>query len=238
MAFFTFNGKSNEEFYLRIGEGLSYVSSSNDIERITVPGRDGDLLVDNRRRSAVEQPIPLNLVKEKGLVTDIIPAITDWLSVKGYQDMTFSWDKDHIYKGAYLEGFSVEETLKQFGKTNLTFLLQPIKYRKDGMTKITLSNGGTVTGKGNVQAQPIITIRGNGEGVLTINGRQTKFKNVQAAITFDMQKKMVYSGPQAAWDKVVRAPQYVMPYLDPGANKISWTGSFTVELVPYWGVKL
>lgn len=238
MSFFTFNGKSNEEFNLKLGQGIEYATSSNDLERVTVPGRDGELLVYNNRRKAVEQSFPLLLVKEKGLTTDVIPKITEWLSVKGFRDMSFSWDKEHIYKSAYLEGFSVEETLKQFGKTKLNFLLHPIKYRKDGFNRLNLSNNSTILGKGNVMSDPVITIRGNGEGVLTINGRQTKFKNVQGVIVFDMQKKLVYSGNLPAWDKVVRSPQYVMPKLDPGENRISWTGNFSVELIPYWGVMI
>lgn len=237
MAYFTFNGASSADKGLRIINEVTHESTGYDVERVVVPGRDGELLVSNKRLKAVEKSFPCRLSSRANL-TVAQEVISQWLNVEGYKDMTLSWDPDYIYKAAFVETFEVEEVLRQFGKVKLNFLLQPVKYRKDGLTKITLSNGGTVAGKGNVQAQPIITIRGNGEGVLTINGRQTKFKNVQAAITFDMQKKMVYSGSQAAWDKVLRAPQYVMPYLDPGANKISWTGSFTVELVPYWGVKL
>lgn len=58
MSFFTFNGKSNEEFNLKLGQGIEYATSSNDLERVTVPGRDGELLVYNNRRKAVEQSFP------------------------------------------------------------------------------------------------------------------------------------------------------------------------------------
>ena len=238
MSYFTFNGKSNEEFNLKLAQGVEYMTSSNDLERLTVPGRDGELLVYNNRRKAVEQSFPLILVKEKGLTTDVIPKITEWLSAKGFRDMSFSWDKEYIYKGAYLEGFSVEETLKQFGKTKLNFLLHPVKFQKDGLTKLNLSNDSIITGKGNIISNPVITLRGDGEGILNINNRQTKVKDVQREIVFDMQKKLVYSGNLPAWDKVVRAPQYVMPQLDPGENRISWTGDFSVEIIPFWGVMI
>ena len=53
-----------------------------------------------------------------------------------------------------------------------------------------------------------------------------------------MQTNQVYSGGLPAWDKVVRAPQYKMPYLEPKNNRISWDGNFTVSIIPNWGVKI
>ena len=102
---------------------------------------------------------------------------------------------------------------------------------------MSVSNGLAINGKGNVQAKPIIKLTGNGTTTLSINGRRTMLKDVQGHIVLDMQAGQIYSGNLPAWDKVVRAPQYQMPYLDPGRNLISWDGNFSVELTPYWGVK-
>ena len=227
MTYFVFNGKSNKEFGLGIAAGKVHSAASPDVERISVPGRDGDLLVSKNRLNAVEKSFPVNLVNETGLIATNISAISEWLGVLGYHDLTTSHDPEFVYRASYLETFSVEETLRQFGKTNITFLCHPIKYYKDGLAKVNLTNGQTLRGKGNVPAMTLI-----------INGRKTKLKDIQSAITLDMAANQVYSGNLPAWDKMVRAPEYQKPFLDAGPNKISWDGNFQVSIIPNWGVKI
>ena len=238
MTTFTFNGKRNTDFGLKVAEGKKITTSSPDVERVTVAGRDGELLISNNRLNSAELSFPVNLVKEKGLIATEIDEISEWLNVAGYKDLTISYDPDFIYRAAYLETFSIEETMRQFGKTTINFVCYPVKFYKQGRTTQTLSNGATVNGIGNVNAKPIITLVGSGDCTLTINGRKTKLRAVQNTITLDMQARQVFSGNLPAWDKVVRAPQYQMPYLDSGRNLISWDGDFTVKMAPYWGVKL
>lgn len=238
MTTFTFDGKKNTEFGLKVAEGKKITTSSLDVERVTVAGRDGDLLVSNNRLNSAELSFPVNFVKEKGLIATEVYKISEWLNVAGYKDLTISYDPDFIYRAAYLEIFSIEETMRQFGKTTINFVCYPVKFYKQGRTTQTLSNGATVNGLGNVKANPVITLVGSGDCTLTINGRKTKLRAVQNTITLDMQARQVFSGNLPAWDKVVRAPQYQMPYLDAGRNLISWDGDFTVKMAPYWGVKL
>lgn len=238
MTTFTFNGKKNTEFGLKVAEGKKITTSSPDVERITVAGRDGELLVSNNRLNSAELSFPVNFVKEKGLIATEVYKISEWLNVEGYKDLTISYDPDFIYRAAYLETFSIEETMRQFGKTTINFVCYPVKFYKQGRTKQTLMNGATVNGIGNINAKPIITLRGSGDCTLTINGRKTKLRSVQNSIVLDMQANQVYSGNLPAWDKVVRSPEFQMPYLDYGRNLISWDGSFTAEMIPNWGVKL
>lgn len=238
MTTFTFNGKKNTEFGLKVAEGKKITTSSPDVERITVAGRDGELLISNNRLNSAELSFPVNFVKEKGLIATKVYRISEWLSVAGYKDLTISYDPDFIYRAAYLETFSIEETMRQFGKTTINFVCYPVKLYKQGRVKQALMNGATVNGIGNVNAKPIITLRGSGDCTLTINGRKTKLRGVQNSIVLDMQANQVYSGNLPAWDKVVRSPEFQMPYLDYGRNLISWDGNFTAEMVPNWGVKL
>ena len=128
--------------------------------------------------------------------------------------------------------------MRQFGKVKLNFLTYPVKFYKQGRSTQTLSNGTTVNGIGNINAKPIITLVGSGDCTLTINDRKTKLRGVQGKITLDMQANQVYKDNLPAWDKVVRSPQFQMPYLNAGRNLISWDGNFAVYMIPNWGVKL
>lgn len=237
MGTFTFNGVSSTTHGLRVTSDYVINSTGNDVETVAVPGRDGDLLISKNRLKSVTLELPCTLLSNRKL-TDAESEISNWLNVDGYKDLTLSWDPDFIYRSAFIETFEIAGLMRQFGKVKLNFLTYPVKFYKQGRSAQTLSNGATVNGIGNVNAKPIITLVGSGDCTLTINGRKTKLKAVQNRITLDMQANQVYSGNLQAWDKVVRSPQFQMPYLDAGRNLISWDGNFTVTMTPNWGVKL
>lgn len=237
MGYFTFNGVSSTTHGLRVTSDYVINSTGNDVETVAVPGRDGDLLISKNRLKSVTLELPCTVLSNRKL-TDAGSEISNWLNVDGYRDMTLSWDNDYIYRVAFIETFEIASIMRQFGTIKLNFLAQPVKYFKDSVQRQNLSNGLALNGKGNVKAKPIIKLTGNGETILTINGRKTKLKDIQGNIVLDMQSNQVYSGNLSAWNKVVRSPEFVMPYLDAGRNLISWTGNFTVEITPYWGVKL
>lgn len=237
MGTFTFNGTDSSRFGLRVTSDYVINSTGQDIDTVAVAGRDGDLLLPNNRLKSVTIELPCTIMSDRKL-TDAGSEISNWLNVDGYKDLTLSWDPDFIYRSAFIETFEIASLMRQFGKVKLNFLTYPVKFYKQGRTTQTLSNGATVNGLGNVNAKPIITLVGSGDCTLTINGRKTKLRAVQNTITLDMQARQVFSGNLPAWDKVVRAPQYQMPYLDAGRNLISWDGDFTVKMAPYWGVKL
>lgn len=237
MGSFTFNGVSSTTHGLRVTSDYVINSTGNDVETVSVPGRDGDLLISKNRLKSVTIELPCTVLSSCKL-TDAESDISNWLNVDGYKDLTLSWDPDFIYRSAFIETFEIASLMRQFGKVKLNFLTYPVKFYKQGRTTQTLSNGATVNGLGNVKANPVITLVGSGDCTLTINGRKTKLRAVQNTITLDMQARQVFSGNLPAWDKVVRAPQYQMPYLDAGRNLISWDGDFTVKMAPYWGVKL
>jgi predicted phage tail component-like protein len=236
MGNFTFNGVSSLTHGLRVTKDYIITSTGNDVEVIAVPGRDGELIVSNKRLKSKPIELPCTIKSNKPL-SEVAVDISNWLLVDGYQDLTLSWDPEFVYKASYIETFEIATIMKQFGTIKLNFLAQPVKYFKDSMQRQNLSNGLSLNGKGNVKAKPIIKMTGNGETVLTINGRKTKLKDVQGNIVLDMQSSQVYSGNLSAWNKVVRSPEFVMPFLDPGRNLISWTGNFTAEITPFWGVK-
>lgn len=237
MGTFTFNGINSSQFGLRVTSDYVINSTGQDIDTVAVAGRDGDLLLPNNRLKSVTIELPCTIMSNRKL-TDAESYISNWLNVAGYKDLTLSWDPDFIYRSAFIETFEVVGLMRQFGKVKLNFLTYPVKFYKQGRTTQTLQNGATVNGLGNVKANPVITLVGSGDCTLTINGRKTKLRAVQNTITLDMQARQVFSGNLPAWDKVVRAPQYQMPYLDAGRNLISWDGDFTVKMAPYWGVKL
>ena len=65
MTTFIFDGKKNTEFGLRVAEGKKISTFSLDVERVAVPGRDGELLISNNRLNSAELSFPVNFVKRR-----------------------------------------------------------------------------------------------------------------------------------------------------------------------------
>lgn len=235
MRYIEFNGKKSDSFGLLLERERSIKSTSNDVDLIEVDGRDGVLLKDNGRLKAIEQDFPFSLV---GDVTVNQQKISEWLHVKGWHDLVLSWDNDYIYRASVVNLFEIDEILKQFGRLKINFLIHPIKYLKTGKQEVSLVNGGTLQNPGNVQAKPLLKIKGTGNGVLTINGFETGLENVQGELVIDMERHLVYKDVLSAWDNIVRTERHRMPLFDIGQNKISWTGNFTITAVPNWGGKV
>ncbi|WP_159584006.1 distal tail protein Dit [Streptococcus halichoeri] len=235
MRHIEFNGKKSNSFGLLLERERSIKSTSNDTDLIEVEGRDGVLLKDNGRLKAIEQDFPFSLV---GDVAVNQQKISEWLHVKGWHDLVLSWDKDYIYRASVVNLFEIDEILKQFAKLKINFLIHPVKYLKTGKQEVPIVNGGTLQNPGNVQAKPILKIKGTGNGVLTINGFETGLENVQGELVIDMERRLVYKDVLSAWDNIVRTEHHRMPLFDVGQNKISWTGNFTITAVPNWGVKV
>lgn len=235
MANVIYNGTSSETFGLFIENNVEHELSSNDIETEAIEGRDGVLLKDRQRLKPVEKAFPMIL---KNHVHDTSTSISDWLGVKGWHDLEFSWDSEYLYQATVINQISISEVVRQFGKLRVVFLVHPVKFFKDSLEPRALSNGETFVNRGNVEAKPVITLEGNGDTTLTINGRRTLLEDVQGTITLDMQKNLVYSGNLSAWDKVLRASDVHKPFLDPGENAIEWTGNFTARMIPNEGVRI
>ncbi|VGQ20837.1 distal tail protein Dit [Streptococcus pyogenes] len=235
MRYIEFNGTKSDSLGLLLERERSIKSTNNDVDLIEVAGRDGVLIKDNERLKAVEQDFPFSLV---GDVTANQQKISEWLHVKGWHGLVLSWDKDYIYRASVVNLFEIDEILKQFGRLKVNFLIHPIKYLKMGKQEVSLVKGGTLQNPGNVQAKPILKIKGTGSGVLTINGFETGLENVQGELVIDMERHLVYKGALSAWDNIVRTEHHRMPLFDVGQNKISWTGDFTITAIPNWGVKV
>ncbi|MBM6547334.1 distal tail protein Dit [Streptococcus dysgalactiae] len=235
MRYIEFNGTKSNDLGLLLERERSIKSTNNDVDLIEVAGRDGVLLKDNDRLKVIEQDFPFSLV---GDVTVYEQKISEWLHVKGWHDLVLSWDKDYIYRASVVNLFEIDEILKQFGRLKINFLIHPIKYLKTGKQSVSLVNGGTLQNPGNVQAKPILKIKGTGNGVLTINDFETGLENVQGELVIDMERHLVYKDVLSAWDNIVRTEHHRMPLFDVGQNKISWTGDFTITAIPNWGVKV
>ena len=92
---FTFGGTSSASFNLIIVENDNLKSFENDFELVSIPGRNGDLIIPNNRKKNKEINIEayIDLEELKKDAKTVAKEIKSWLQgeVK-YKDLTFSDD--------------------------------------------------------------------------------------------------------------------------------------------------
>ena len=115
---FTFNQQNSEGFGIKITDCNHLDSPSRRFERVSVPGRTGDLIIDE----GCFNNLPLNIVGTVSSNQSLNVAkaqIEEWLlNVVGYRPLQFS---DGINFEAVCESISISQTTNKFGDISIKF---------------------------------------------------------------------------------------------------------------------
>lgn len=238
-AYFEYNGRKSTDFGIRIKNEISYPSPEADVEIIEAIGRDGDLVVDNERFKSMPFSIPIRIdaAEDENLI-DLASKINGWLkSDLGFHPLILSTQPDYYYNAIIIDGYNIEETLKEFGRTIIKFKLDPFK-RTTAEEVITVSSGDILENTHNRIAKPKIEITGTGNITIKNNGEDwLVLRSVDQKITIDAELKSAYRNDTPQYDKVVDLNEGSFPTLKPGTNKITWTGGSgitEIKIEPRW----
>ena len=120
LDYFVYGGTSSASFNFIITENDNLNSFENDFELIEIPGRNGDLVIDNKRKKNKEINIEAYVdIEDLGDAETVAKNIKQWLQgeVK-YKTLTFSNDSteyEAIVKGA------IEIVEEMEGLLNISF---------------------------------------------------------------------------------------------------------------------
>lgn len=124
---FTFNGRTASSFGVQLADNSEWwATPERDIEHISVPGRSGDLLIDNGRFNNLEITFEMNRLTDGRALSSLI----NWLALNpGYQRLSVSDDPDH-YRMASFEGMTQPTfgQLKKSATVSLAFNCKPQRF--------------------------------------------------------------------------------------------------------------
>ena len=228
MNSFTFNNISSATHGLIISEKDIYSAPARDTEFVSVPGRNGDVLIDHGRFENI------NIAYTVGCknIKNIAKAVKSWLCKQGYYRLTDSYQPDYFRMASFASKLDVTELMNNVGQARLVFNCKPFMYSFTGQNTVTLTSAGSVTNPENYESQPYIKITGSGTVTLTINSKAYKVNSISSYIELDSELMSAYKGSTLCNNKIEFTE---FPVLQPGSNSISWTGSVTrIEIVPRW----
>ena len=235
---FTFKGKNSNDMFLTIENRLTFDSSERDIEFIAIPGRDGELIIDNKRYNAVTRSIPciLRLPKNKS-VEHVISDISNWLNIDHqYHDFRWSGDPEFIYKAMFFQTFNMQRVIREFGRVVLNFKMHPIKYLKTGLEEFIISNNTTLHNPLSLPSKPIIKIVGQGSIKLKINDQEVDLRWLEeGGVIIDSENQTITTidGNKSLSRHLY---SYPFPVLEVGPNMITYEGDIeNVSIIPRFG---
>lgn len=157
---FTFDGKSTREFGVYItGEGV-FNAPERAVEMISIPGRDGDYVLDQGHFNNIEVTYRAGIVSDS--TTDFAEAISNfrnWLkSRKGYCRLTDEYNTEEYRMAVFKNAIAVEHEGIQTGEFDVTFDCKPQRYLAIGEEVVEVGAwGNTETEEGD-----IVTIESDG----------------------------------------------------------------------------
>lgn len=237
MKKFWFAGECSADYGLMISGSGTFNSAERDLEKISVMGRNGDLIKDNGRFKNVPASYPISICRN---FSQRASAVRSWLSSqRSYQRLEDEYHPDEYRMAMFVGPIEFDVGfLNQTGETTIFFDCKPQRFLKSGEAPVTFTSGaGTIENPTRFEALPKITVYGSDAGTVTIGGTVVEVKSITDQITIDCETMQAYrqvgDGVPENYNGNIYAPEF--PVLRPGENAVGFAGGITrVELIPRW----
>lgn len=233
---FWFNGQCSADFGIMASGPCTYDAPEWDVEKISIPGRHGDMILRNGRLKNLPIQYPVSIARN---FPEHALAAKAWLlSDHGYHRLTDSYNPEYFRLASFLGPIDFDvKFLNRAGEAELSFDCKPQFFLKSGETPLAIASNGTMLRNPCAfPAQPLVTVYGAGDGSLTVGGVTVEFFGLDGEISLDCEDMEAYrlvAGVMVGRNKNISAPEF--PVLQPGPNEVTWAGGVErVEIIPRW----
>lgn len=239
MNYFVYKGIRSCDMGIRIESKNVFSAPEYEVDFLSIPGRDGDLISGSGRFPNVQVTysvfIPAKTISE---LSQKITAVKGWLysGLNAYHKLSDTYDTEFTRKAVYAGKLDIEDEMNRIGIFTISFSCQPFRYSVDGQTETTLVSGGVITNPYPFVSKPMITVAGSGDGTLTIQSDESNaiwtITDIEGSVIIDSEQMLCYSGTESKNDTVSGDG---FPLLYPGDNIFTFTGDITaVAVLPRW----
>lgn len=228
--YFTFAGKSSEDFKTHISGSGTFLAPEREVESFSIPGRNGDLHIDGGKFNNITVTYPAFITEKFSHNYGALKAFL--LSRTGYEKLADSYHPDH-YRRALFKGNITPEmaALNRAGSFNLSFDCDPRLFLKSGDEPLTITGSDQIYNRTLYTALPLI--RAYGTGTMTISGIPLQITAANGYTDIDCEIQEAYKGSTNCNGNIVLA-NGKFPELKPGENNISLSGLTSIEITPRW----
>lgn len=227
--YFYFGGKSIEDFEAYITDAGTYAAPDRSYEKVPVPGRNGDLLIENNKYPNIEHSYPAIIMDD--FDDNYRALIAFLLSQKGYKRLSDSFNPNLYYLATYkgIDGLK-QKILPKAGSFRVVFDRKPQRYLTAGDVLKSFTATSALKNPTNFEALPMI--RAYGTGSFTIDGVTVQITSADEYTDIDCEAQEAYKG-NTNCNGNITLTDGVFPSLKAGINNISMTVS-RIDITPRW----
>lgn len=229
---FIFNGETTDEHGVVVQFYPDTVHAARSVTTVHVPGRSGDLVIDDESFENCPQLYDVYLRRNANGTCAAAANVARWLlSPVGYCRLEDSYDPSAFRLARFVGPLDVDNVLNRYGTATLEFDCKPQRFLKLGELPMTLTAPTTLHNPG-MESLPLITVYGSGAGTVTVGGVTVDIKSLDEYVILDCDVQNAYKGLENK-NNTIYAPKF--PTLPPGDVQITWSGGVErVEIVPRW----
>ena len=239
MNYFEYKGIRSSDMGLRIESKNVFSGPEYEVDFLSIPGRDGDLIAAGGRFPNVQVTysvfIPAKTISE---LSQKITAVKAWLysELNSYHTLSDTYDTAFFRHAVFAGKLDIEDELNRIGIFTISFSCKPFRYDAAGTESVTLATGEVVLNPYPFTSKPILRIEGSGKGTLTIQSEGSNaiwnFTSIDGYVEADSEQMNFYKDAEPKNDTVSGDG---FPLLYPGENTVSFSGGITaVTVTPRW----
>ena len=200
-------------------------------EKVSVPGRNGDILIQTDAFENVTQRYDIYISAEKPKLPRIARLVAEWLCVKGYQRLEDSYFLDSYRLASYAGSLEIENILNRFGRASIEFDCKPQRFLLDGEIVAEFTEAGEIVNPTPFASAPLIKVIGNGSGTVTIGEKTISLTGISGYVFLDSDIQDAYKGLE---NKNASMTGDFLK-IESGLQVVSFTGGITgLEITPRW----
>ena len=233
MKTFTFDNTTSSSYGLYINGRGVYDSPEPDLEYVTVPGRSGDLVYDNKRFNNIEVTYPACFMLTN-FTSNFKSLQAFLLKHKGYYKLTDDYEPNYFRMASVAEAIKLKDIdwVYNAGSFDLTFNCKPQRFLVSGETETDYTaSSNTINNPTNFASKPLLKVYGTGTvtlGSVTL----TISAHSYAYIEIDCELMDCYYQGNNANQYVTIGPFF--PEFAPGENTLVIDGPTMVTVKPRW----
>lgn len=238
MGVIYYNGKSSEEFGIVVETTPNYEIPERDYEILSIPGRNGDVVIDKGNYKNVERSYNIAIVAEEGSFPFSAFKMANWLhSGFGYCRLEDSYNPEIFMMATLQSSIDIVNLLEQAGRATITFNRKPQRFLKVGEIPIVIEShhagGYDICNPTMFESKPLIIITGSGNGYVNIGNHRINLNNAGNELYIDCEIEEAYYN-DVNMNSYVNYTNY-FPKLSTGVTNVSFGGGIgTVTIIPRW----
>lgn len=228
-----FNGKLSSDYYFVVEHYPIYVKPKKKTSKISIPGKNGDLIIDDGEYE--NSSLPYEIVLDGHIIgfEEASEKLSQFVYSDGYARLEDSYFTQFYRMAVISDEIKITNYKHKMGRATLNFDALPERWYKSGEKVVSVKNEGTIVNPSVYKAKPLIKVYGTGPGTIAIGPSSMRVNTLDDFLNIDCETQNVYRNVAEFRNSYVERSDFIE--IGPGESKVTFDGGISkVEIIPRW----